>query len=165
MTNTLIRPAWTPVTIAMMIIGFVIWWPLGLAMIAYIIWGDRLDELKSEVNVATDKAGEKMRSGAWGCSRRSHHRPSRGFSGSGNVAFDEWREAELIRLDEERRKLEEMRREFEEYSRELRRAKDKEEFDRFMNSHTSAKDVTDVAEEKPAKSKKKSGGGKSIPGV
>ena len=58
MTNALIRPAWTPVTIAMMIIGFMIFWPLGLAMIAYIVWGDRLDQFKADVNKATDKASD-----------------------------------------------------------------------------------------------------------
>jgi hypothetical protein len=48
------------------------------------------------------------------------------------VAFDDWREKELERLAEERRKLDEMRDEFDEYARELRRAKDQEEFDRFI---------------------------------
>jgi hypothetical protein len=48
------------------------------------------------------------------------------------VAFDDWREKELERLAEERRKLDEMRDEFDDYARELRRAKDQEEFDRFM---------------------------------
>ncbi len=120
MTKTLIRPAWTPVTIAMMIIGFMMFWPLGLAMIAYILWGDRLDEFKVEVNRATDAFT------GWG-EKRTHARRD-----SGNAAFDDWREAELERLDEERRKLNEMRQEFEDYSRELRRAKDQEEFDRFM---------------------------------
>ena len=43
---------------------------------------------------------------------------------TGNVAFDDWREAELTRLEEERRKLDEARAEFDEYLRELRRAKD-----------------------------------------
>ncbi len=40
MTNTaLIRPAWTPATIALMVIGFMVFWPLGLAMLAYIrVW-------------------------------------------------------------------------------------------------------------------------------
>ena len=42
-TTALIRPAWTPATIALMVIGFMVFWPLGLAMLAYIIWGDRLD--------------------------------------------------------------------------------------------------------------------------
>src|SRR5690606_3895967 len=53
-TTALIRPAWTPATIALMVLGFVVFWPLGLAMLAYIIWGDRLDGFKRDVNRATD---------------------------------------------------------------------------------------------------------------
>src|SRR5690606_17655206 len=56
-----------------------------------------------------------------------------GFSSTGNAAFDEWRKQELSRLDEERRKLDDARAEFESYAEELRRARDKEEFDRFMS--------------------------------
>ena len=56
---------------------------------------------------------------------------------TGNVAFDDWREAELARLEEERRKLDEMREQFDNYVRELRRAKDQEEFDRFMRDRNS----------------------------
>ena len=51
---------------------------------------------------------------------------------TGNAAFNDWRTAELARLDEERRKLDEAQREFAEYSDAIRRAKDREEFDRFM---------------------------------
>lgn len=116
----MLRPAWTPATIALMVLGFMVFWPLGLAMLAYILWGDRLGDFKREVNRATGDAFS-------GCRRatRSHVR-------TGNVAFDDWRETELERLAEERRKLDEMRDEFDEYVRELRRAKDQEEFDRFM---------------------------------
>ncbi len=53
-TTALIRPAWTPATIALMVLGFMVFWPLGLAMLAYIIWGDRLDGFKRDVNRATD---------------------------------------------------------------------------------------------------------------
>ena len=119
----MIRPAWTPVTIALMIIGFMIFWPLGLAMLAYILWGDRLDEFKSEVNRATDRMG---------CAFGRHHRHGHHRAHTGNVAFDEWRETELTRLEEERRRLDEARAEFDEYLRELRRAKDQEEFEAFM---------------------------------
>ena len=65
-----------------------------------------------------------------GC-RRAKSRYSTHFT-TGNVAFDDWRTAELERLEEERKKLDEMREEFDSYMRELRRAKDQEEFDRFM---------------------------------
>lgn len=121
MTRTaIIRPAWTPATIALMVLGFVVFWPLGLAMLAYILWGDRLDEFRGDWG----KTGKSL---FGSCRRRGHH-----FAPTGNVAFDEWRGKELERLAEERRKLEELREEFDAYARELRRAKDQQEFDRFM---------------------------------
>lgn len=121
-SKPMIRPGWTPATIGLMVLGFIVFWPLGLAMLAYIIWGDRLPALKRDLNRATDS----VFSGARG---RSPMRQA-----TGNVAFDDWREAELKRLEEERARLEAMRDEFEDYARELRRAKDQEEFDRFMQA-------------------------------
>lgn len=138
MTNSLIRPAWTPVTIAMMVIGFMIAWPLGLAMIAYIIWGDRLELFKQDINKATDKVAETFKSAT------TPSKPAR----SGNTAFDEWRDTEFKRLDEERKKMDEMRAEFDEYQRDLRRARDGEEFEEFLKSR----------KRKPAPRSKKSGG-------
>lgn len=140
MTNSMIRPAWTPVTIAMMVLGFIIAWPLGLAMLAYIIWGDRLEGFKKDVNRATDKVADTFKSAT---SKTEPFTPR-----SGNVAFDEWREAEFKRIEEERRKMDQMHAEFDEYQRDLRRARDKEEFDEFLKSR----------KRKPAPRSKKSGG-------
>ncbi|WP_309086153.1 DUF2852 domain-containing protein [Chelativorans sp.] len=135
-TSALIRPAWTPATIALMVIGFMVFWPLGLAMLAYILWGDRLTEFKRGVNRTTDGLFSNCR------------RATRSYASTGNVAFDDWRAKELERLEEERRKLDAMRNEFDEYVRELRRAKDQEEFDRFMrernNRGPNAPTVTDL---------------------
>ena len=135
-TSALIRPAWTPATIALMVIGFMVFWPLGLAMLAYIIWGDRLDGFKRDVNRATDGVFAGCRRSAdkahrWG------HGPTRAGPRTGNVAFDDWRDKELERLAEERKKLDDALAEFDEYARELRRAKDQEEFDRFMVNRKS----------------------------
>lgn len=125
MTKTaLIRPAWTPATIALMVIGFMVFWPLGLAMLAYIIWGDRLDDFRGEFG--------KARKDFFGACRKGAHRGAHMHARTGNIAFDDWRTKELERIEEERRKLDEMRDEFDSYLRELRRAKDQEEFDRFM---------------------------------
>ena len=124
-SQALIRPAWTPATIALMVGGFFVFWPLGLAVLAYILWGDRLETFKRDVNVSTDR----FMSGF----KRSGMGKGFGFERTGNVAFDDWREKELSRLDEERRRLNEAAAEFEDYARELRRAKDQEEFDRFMS--------------------------------
>ena len=123
MTQTaLIRPAWTPATIALMVLGFMVFWPLGLAMLAYIIWGDRLDAFKADVNRATDDFASSFR-------KKSRHGMQ---TGSGNAAFDDWRDNELSRLDEERKKLDEMRREFDQHMRDLRMARDRKEFEQFM---------------------------------
>ncbi len=123
-TSNMIRPAWTPVTIGLMVLGFVAYWPLGLAMLAYILWGDRMHRL-------VDDARSQFRSGGWSCCGASRDTGFRPF-GTGNVAFDEYRAREIARLEEERRRLDSMRDEFDAFLTELRRAKDQEEFDRFM---------------------------------
>jgi Protein of unknown function (DUF2852) len=133
MTHSLtIRPAFTPLTILLMVLGFIFFWPLGLVMLAYMLWGHRFHEL-----------GGRMEGYRQGWSREfacGRHRStsSRGFS-SGNLAFDEYRDRELQRLEEERRRLDAERREFEGFMRNLRRAKDQEEFDRFMRDRPAAR--------------------------
>jgi len=122
MTNTaMFRPGWTPITLGLMVLGFVIFWPLGLAVLAYILWGDRL-EGKFNINLATRANGD---------AKQYRHRYWQGGN-TGNAAFDEYRKNEFERLEAERRKLEEERAEFETFLANLRRAKDQEEFDRFM---------------------------------
>ena len=122
-----LRPAWTPLTIFLMVLGFIVFWPLGLVMLAYILWGDRIPEVKRHFEGATRDWQRDFR----GCGPRIAH------ARSGNFAFDDYRERELKRLDEERRKLDEERREFETFVHNLRRARDQEEFDRFMRERKS----------------------------
>jgi hypothetical protein len=121
-----LRPAWTPLTIALMVIGFIVAWPLGLLMIAYILWGEKIPEIRNHFDSVKRDWSSDTRCGPRGT-----------YSRSGNSAFDDYRAAELKRLEEERRKLEEERREFEQYVHDLRRARDKEEFDRFMAERAS----------------------------
>jgi len=127
MTSTLaLRPGWTPLTIGLMVLGFIIFWPLGFAMLAYILWGDRFHQMARD-------ASESFKSNGWNCSARTSARSAAsGFGATGNAAFDEYRQREFERLDEERRKLDQMRADFDSFLAELRQAKDKEEFDRFM---------------------------------
>jgi len=125
-----LRPAFTPFTILLMVLGFMAFWPLGLLMLAYIVWGNRIPMLRQDWHDAKrswkrEFRGRGFGACSWGRSERS------GFD-SGNSAFDEYRQAELRRLDEERRRLDEERAEFEAFVRNLRRAKDQDEFDRFM---------------------------------
>lgn len=122
--TSVIRPGWSPVTIGLMVLGFIVFWPLGLAMLAYILWGDRFQSMARD---ARDQWNTSPMKGTF-CNMSKNT----GFSRTGNVAFDDYREREIKRIEDERAKLDEMRADFDSYLRELRRAKDQEEFDRFM---------------------------------
>ncbi|MDB5523513.1 MAG: uncharacterized protein JWM58_1276 [Rhizobium sp.] len=138
--TALIRPDWTPATIGLMVLGFFVFWPLGLAMLAYILFGERLQAFKRHANEKVDGFARSCGGGGsrWRNNGFGHHRHE-----TGNVAFDDWRKAEIDRIEEERRKLDEMRAEFDGYMRELRRARDQEEFDRFMRERNSRKSQVD----------------------
>ncbi len=114
------KPAW----IALTVLGFVIWWPLGLAALAFVIGSGRMgcgyggqDHWERKMRRMQDKM-DHMRArmgGGWGG----------GFGSSGNRAFDEYRAETLRRLEEEQR-------EFRDFLDRLRHARDKAEFDQFM---------------------------------
>ncbi len=121
------RSSWKASNVFLMILGFIFFWPLGLAMLAYIIWGEEMREMFKDF-----KSRMEAETGGFRCGHGRGHRG--GFDKTGNVAFDDYRKAELERLDEERRKLEAEKAEFEEFLVELRRVKDQEEFERFIKA-------------------------------
>ncbi len=93
--------------IAAMVLGFIFVWPVGLALLAYMIWSKRM----FSGNCA---------------SKRAHHTAHRGaLRPSGNSAFDAYKADTLRRLEDEQNN-------FEEFLKRLREAKDKAEFDQFM---------------------------------
>ena len=105
------KPAW----IALMILGFVVWWPVGLATLAFIIGSGRMSCWKGGGMSRWHGGGEHMRNaGTW-------WQPSRS---SGNRAFDDYREETLKRLEEEQR-------EFKDFLARLRFARDRSEWGGF----------------------------------
>ena len=116
------KPAWIGLTI----VSFIVFWPLGLVLLGYLIgsgrmacwahgsgdrWQRRMERMQQRV--------ERMQSAAERWSGRGYR------SSSGNRAFDEYRDETLRRLEEEQR-------EFKAFLDRLRHAKDKVEFDQFM---------------------------------
>lgn len=131
---------WHPLELAAMVLGFILFWPVGLAILFLKIWqrktghsGDMMDAANAVFTQSGDWARNKARGFA---SPGSNAPPAwrQGPAPTGNSAFDGWRAAELARLEEERRKLMEAEREFAEHIENLRRARDAEEFDRFMQA-------------------------------
>ncbi|HEX9559516.1 MAG TPA: DUF2852 domain-containing protein [Reyranella sp.] len=114
------RPAW----IALVVVSFIVFWPIGLALLIYLKWSGRMfcsrhGRYGHWSGPDGREAREEFR--AW----RRRHRWGR-YDASGNVAFDEYREETLRKLDEEQR-------EFRDFLDRLRAAKDRAEFDEFMN--------------------------------
>jgi hypothetical protein len=126
------RPAWILLTV----LGFVVWWPLGLALLAFTIWSGRMacsrygmerwQNKMTRMQEKMDRVRTQMQGGGAGL----WSPPS-----SGNRAFDEYRAETLRRLEDEQR-------EFQEFLARLREAKDKAEFDQFMADRRGRPDIT-----------------------
>jgi Protein of unknown function (DUF2852) len=111
------KPAW----IAMAILGFIAFWPIGLGILAYLYWSGKMGRnCNGSWSSWKDRRDARSRFGDF--TDTSRFQSSRS---SGNVAFDQYRQDTLRRLDEEHS-------EFQEFMERLRMAKDKDEFDRFM---------------------------------
>lgn len=115
--------------IALMVLGFVIWWPLGLAALAFILFTGRFWSGHMGCRGYADRGEYKMQKLQWKMDRlRSRMMGGHRYDfapSSGNRAFDEYRSETLKRLEDEQR-------EFQEFLDRLRFAKDKTEFDQFM---------------------------------
>ncbi len=123
------KPAWIGLTV----LSFLVWWPLGLVVLGFLIgsgrmacwvqggggrWQRRMDRMQQRMS-RMQAAAER-----WGCGGGGGG-GTRARSATGNRAFDEYRAETLRRLEEEQR-------EFMEFLDRLRHAKDKAEFDEFM---------------------------------
>lgn len=113
------KPAW----IIAMVLGFIFVWPVGLALLFYMIWSKRMFS---------------------GCSRKNRrmdrHNHRHGMQSSGNSAFDAYKADTLSRLEDEQGK-------FSEFLQRLRDAKDKSEFDDFMDDRAkNARDNNEPVE-------------------
>ena len=97
--------------IAAMVLGFIFFWPIGLALLAYMIWS------------------KKMFGNT--CSQRRNHarRAMHAMRPSGNTAFDAYKAETLRRLEDEQEA-------FEAFLQRLRDAKDKAQFDQFMDDRS-----------------------------
>lgn len=108
------RGAW----IAAMVLGFIFFWPVGLALLAYMIWSKRMFSSQS-----------------MSCRKTRYHATSRP---TGNAAFDAYKADTLRRLEEEQTN-------FEAFLERLREAKDKAEFDQFMEERAKRDDKAETA--------------------
>ena len=120
---------WHPGWIVVTVLGFIFWWPIGLALLFYTLgsrkmgcWSQgRFENKMQRMQYKMERMRNRMESRGFGF-------PGFGPPSSGNRAFDEYRMETLRRLEEEQT-------EFKDFLDRLRHAKDKEEFDQFMAQH------------------------------
>lgn len=134
------RGAWRPFELAAMIAGFVLFWPVGLAILFYKGWKEgwwfascRAPDGEGRMAMrwgGQGRGGGEGRGPGW---RRHELRRD-----SGNSAFEDYKAAEIARLQAEFERLVDEQRAFGEHLESLRRAKDKEEFDAFLASRSNA---------------------------
>jgi hypothetical protein len=121
-----------------MILGFIWWWPLGLVILAALIANGRIGYRRRMQFAGGGLTGDwdhVTRMDRMG--ERADRVPARrvrgnwwGPASSGNRAFDDYRAETLRRLEDEQR-------EFKEFLKRLRVARDRAEFDQFMNERNS----------------------------
>jgi hypothetical protein len=100
-----------------MVIGFVLFWPVGLAVLFYLVWSGKMQAWKHERG--------------YGCSSSKFRR----HCSTGNFAFDAYRDETLKRMEDEQKA-------FGEFLDRLRRAKDQQEFEQFMAERRAAQTTT-----------------------
>ena len=156
---------WRPTEIVAMVLGFIVFWPIGLGVLLLKVWQRNVGHTGHLADFAREKWESSFLArwrdnwgdgSMWNCRQHSSDRSARDWRGfgssrsTGNSAFDDWRTAELARLEEERRKLAAAEKEFSDYMEGLRRARDREEFDRFMNQRRSSPPPTQSPSAPPA---------------
>jgi hypothetical protein len=120
---------WHPGWIAVTVLGFILWWPIGLALLFFTLGSRKMGCWNHNHQ---DRWANKMERMQYKMERMRGRMERGGFpfgpSTSGNRAFDEYRTETLRRLEDEQK-------DFREFLDRLRHAKDKEEFDLFMAQH------------------------------
>lgn len=122
----------SPKRIAIIAIAFLIFWPIGLAVLLYTLWGGDMKAFWKDKKRKVHQAGFQSR------------RPS------GNVAFDDYREQEIDRLQRAYEKLDDLQTDFDDYRYEQQRSRDQKQFDRYMELHEDRMKKRAKAEKKQA---------------
>jgi hypothetical protein len=118
--------------IAATVLGFILFWPLGLALLAYMIWSKRMFNRSSSSCSGWGRHGHHHHSRAdWEAMKENWRSMGQTMRPTGNAAFDAYKAETIRRLQDEQEA-------FEAFLERLREAKDKSEFDAFMDERARA---------------------------
>jgi len=116
---------WSGMNIAAMVIGFVLFWPIGLVILYWNISGRNVKDLPKAVQ---NKWSEMFS----GCCR--------GESTSGNSIFEEFQQTQHDRISEIKEEIKNRARNFRSFRSDAKRRADEEEFNNFMSNKPEKED-------------------------
>lgn len=131
-----------PMAIGFTVLGFMFWWPVGLALLMYMIGTGRMGCFGRRRRAMNQQFGQGSNPWSNWKSWAGGFPGGSASSSSGNRAFDEYKAETLRRMEEEQK-------EFGAFLDRLRFAKDKSEFDQFM-ADRRAKPPAPPSDEHPA---------------
>ncbi|MBX2825258.1 MAG: DUF2852 domain-containing protein [Gammaproteobacteria bacterium] len=110
---------WSGLNIAGMVLGFILFWPIGLFMLYWIMTGRQVHELPRAI---------REQWASW-----TGRETALGSAGADNVIFNEYQQTQYDRIHEIKQEIKERGRRFQQFRSEARRRADQEEFNQFMS--------------------------------
>lgn len=114
---------WSGFNIAAMVIGFVLFWPLGLIALVWISLGRSIKELPGVVSDLVAKIRSVFQMGG---------------EATSNTVFNDYQETQYDRIREIKEEIKRRADRFNTFKSEARRKADEEEFRRFMDEYPNA---------------------------
>lgn len=109
---------WSGTNIAVMVVAFVLFWPIGLFILYWILKGRNVQDLPPRI------------------SEKWHNFKGKNFSGgnvSDNIVFNEYQQTQYDRIREIKDEIKGRARRFADFRSDAKRRADEEEFRRFMD--------------------------------
>ncbi len=120
------RGNWSGLNIVAMVVGFVVFWPIGLFLLYWILKGRSVKELPDSIRQQWSKFARGRADGG---------------TANDNTVFNEFQQTQYDRIREIKDEIKERSRRFGEFRENAKRRADEEEFNRFMAEAPARNDV------------------------
>ena len=118
------RSNWSGLNIAAMVVGFVLFWPIGLFILYWIMTGRSVQTLPQEVR--------KLWARLTGHGYLNEPFNFAEADNSDNGVFNDYQQTQHDRISEIKEEIKDRARRFTDYRKDVKRRADKDEFDQFM---------------------------------
>ncbi len=134
---------WTPFGIGMMVLAYIMFWPLGLVLTLWMVSGRHVIDLPRAIG-ETVSGWFPRRGEGWTRSEWRNECAGRGRS-SGNSVFDDYQQTQYDRISEIKREIKDTWNRFRDFRHDEQRRQERDEFDRFMRGdHARGQDDFNV---------------------